>query len=144
MSQLPRQWVGAYVALVALGIAAIWAAGRTKNIASQSRWSVPALAAIGLTLVTPLMFLAAATTMDHLSGSDSSLEEAIPLYSFLPTILLYIAAVRCAHVALRQTRDRDPARGHGLAVTAMAFTYSAGLLLAAGCTFLFLPSQGGG
>jgi hypothetical protein len=131
--------MGAYVALVALSVAAIWAAGRTKNIARNSRWSVPALAAIGLTLVTPLTFLAAATSFNYLTGSDPGAEQATPLFSYLPAVLVYIAAIRCARVALRQARDR----GHGLAVTAMAFTYSAGLLLAAGCTYMLFPLQWG-
>jgi hypothetical protein len=129
---------GAYVALAALSVAAIWAAGRTKNITRNSRWSVPAVAAIGLTLVTPLMWSAAATSMVYLSASDSGLEQATPLFAFVPAVLVYIAAIRCARVAPRQAR-----RGHGLAVTAMAFTHSAGLLLAAGCTYMFLPSQRG-
>src|SRR5262245_44565808 len=54
---------GAFVALVIFGVAAIWAAGRTKNIASRSRWSVPALVAIGLTLIAPVVFVGASFAM---------------------------------------------------------------------------------
>jgi hypothetical protein len=144
MSHLP----GAYLALVALSIAAIWAAGRTKNVARNSRWSVPALAAIGLTLVALLM-PAAAGSMGFLSVADAEFDASSPLLEFVPAILVWIAAIRCAHLALRQARDRDPAtrsrsvrRGVGLAVSAIVFAYFVGLLIAAAALSILVGGGG--
>ncbi|MEU4288574.1 hypothetical protein AB0E63_10150 [Kribbella sp. NPDC026596] len=140
--------LGAFVALVALGVAAIWAAGRTKNIASHSRWSVPALAAIGLTLAAPLVWVAASLAMYYLSASDPSFEAPAYWLPFVPAILVCVAAIRCAHTGLQQARD--PARRPALALSAgatelvVAFAYLVGVLLVVAGGFFALLSLGGG
>ena len=140
--------LGAFVALVALSVAAIWAAGRTKHIASQSRWSVPALTAVGLTLVAPLVWIGANVAMYYLSVSDPSFDEPAYWLPFVPAILVCIAAIRCGHAGLQQARD--PARRPTLALSAgaaeliVALAYLVGLLLAAAGAFFALLSQGGG
>lgn len=140
--------LGAYIALVALGVAAIWAAGRTMDMASHSRWSVPALAAAGLTLAAPLVWVAAATAMYYLLVSDPSFDETASWLPFVPALLVCVAAIRCAHAGLQQARD--PARRPTLALSAgaaelvVALAYLVGLLLAIAGSFFALLSLGGG
>jgi hypothetical protein len=151
--------LGLFLALVALGVAAFLAPNLARHLApsrfrdglsvdasgsaGRRRWSVPAVAAIVLALVVPLVVWAASAAMFDLSYSDPFFDVSGLWLQFVPAVLVGGAAIRCAHAGLRQTRKRTG--GRVLAVTAAVFAYLvAGLMLAALLTVFYSLGGAGG
>ncbi|WP_328998494.1 hypothetical protein OHA18_29075 [Kribbella sp. NBC_00709] len=126
-----------FIGLVVLGVAVWFAAGRLRgghsvgpsaNGGRQRSWA-PAVAAIVLALVAPVVLWAAAGLMTTLSYSDPSFDAWGLVLQVLPAALVSAAAVRCARTGLREVHGQTP--GRVLALSAIVLAYLvAGLMLA--------------